>query len=83
MIPAEAVEAAANAILAAGNYASRWEDLPVFMQNQFTRDARIALEAAAPYMLAAKAEAWDEGREATIEAYDGRGDGSNPYRAAP
>lgn len=52
MIPAEAVEAAANAILAAGNYAGRWEDLPVFMQNQFTRDARIALEAAAPYMQA-------------------------------
>lgn len=28
------------------------------------------------------AAAWDEGKESTIEAYDGRGDGSNPYRSA-
>ena len=76
VIPVEAVEAAAKAMLAAGNHVGGWDALPVFMQDNYLRDARAALEAAAPHMLA---EAWDEGRDATIEAYDGRGDGSNPY----
>jgi hypothetical protein len=54
VIPDAAVESGARAMLAAGNYACPWESLPVFMQANFTRDARAALEAAAPHMLAAK-----------------------------
>ena len=54
MIPAEAVEAAAKAMLAAGNHVGGWDALPVFMQDNYLRDARAALEAAAPHMLAAE-----------------------------
>lgn len=50
MIPAQAVEAAAKAMLAAGNHVGGWDALPVFMQDNYLRDARAALEAAAPYM---------------------------------
>lgn len=73
MIPAGAVEAARRE-LAKGAYQMNPNELP------YADAARRALQAAAPHMQrGAKAEAWDEGRDATIEAYDGRGDGSNPY----
>lgn len=49
VIPAEAVEAAAKAAESTWNTWGNWEDV-----------AQAALEAAAPYMLAA---AWDEGHE--------------------
>jgi len=52
VIPDAAVEAASRAMLAAGNYSGEWEDLPAFMQDQFTRDARVALAAAAPDLIA-------------------------------
>jgi hypothetical protein len=58
VIPAEAVEAAAKGLAAANLRFKPWDDLDDVARNHFMRDARAALEAAAPYMLA---EAWEEG----------------------
>jgi hypothetical protein len=58
VIPAEAVEAAAKAAFARthphGNFRLAIREL----QDRYLSEARAALEAAAPYMLA---EAWEEG----------------------
>jgi len=84
MIPEEAVEAAARAILAAGNHVGGWDNLPTFMQDQLVRDARAALEAAAPHMLE---EAWEEGYDAGKDWGDKAAkwfapdEPENPYRA--
>lgn len=84
LIPEAAVEAAAEVTFLrhGAKYYSQmgpWAELEPRFRTAWLEDARLAIEAAAPHMLA---EAWDEGREATVEAYDGRGDGSNPYRPA-
>ena len=50
MIPAEAVEAAAERL--AGARHGLWELTPEPKRRLYLRDARLALEAAAPYMLA-------------------------------
>ena len=39
-------------MLASGNCAGEWEDLPGFMREQFMRDAAAALEAAAQHIAA-------------------------------
>ena len=57
VIPAEAVEAAAKAIHEAGGF-YKWEDPEGWREQAANLEARPALEAAAPYMLA---QAWDEG----------------------
>jgi hypothetical protein len=56
MISDEAVEAAAKALAAQGW--GGWEHVPNELRRAFLRDAKITLEAAAPYMLA---QVWAEG----------------------
>ena len=69
VIPAEAVEAAAKAWLAAG---------------LFDDQMRAALEAAAPYLTQdARAEAWDEGYEAADADARFSLPPDNPYRKDP
>ena len=89
VIPAEAVEAAARAMLAAGNHVGGWDNLPRFMQDNLTRDAKITLEAAAPYILAQTlndvletrvedcAKAWEKGWDAGMRFQPNT---TNPYR---
>lgn len=69
MIPAEAVEAAAE--VAARREGYGWDE--------YREVAREILEAAAPYLMA---QAWDEGREEGYEAGRDRGaeEKPNPYR---
>ena len=77
VIPAEAVEAAAKALRKKFNgyeVERPWDSRD--QRTTYHNDAIAALEAAAPYMLAA---AWDEGYDGAIDAYDGR-NVSNPYR---
>jgi len=70
VIPDAAVEAAAIALAA--------QDMRGFDPGSFIPDARAALEAAAPHLLAdAKAEAWDEGKD--VRRCDGVP--PNPYRS--
>jgi hypothetical protein len=86
VIPDAAVEAAARAAYgAADNYGlTHWEDLSESRRGPYERIARAALEAAAPHMLAAKAEAWDEGESSGQDnsaAYQTGGEvARNPYR---
>lgn len=86
VIPAEAVEAAAKAAFAQTYDASEWELVVIQTQARYMRDARTALEAAAPHMLAeAKADAWDEGKYAHDHYLFNRHQGvrrpENPYRS--
>lgn len=74
VIPADAVEAATDALVA-----SKLGDHPGINGEEFVEAAMAALEAAAPHMAAA---AWDEGYEGAVDAYDGR-NVSNPYREEP
>lgn len=74
MIPETAVEAAARALYRY-EYQNFTQDELMFALKQ----ARLALEAAAPYMLA---RAWDEGREADDFEVSIGMDG-NPYRPTP
>jgi len=78
-VPDEAVEAAAKAlaIVAWGE----WEYVPTALRGRMRRDARITLEAAAPFIAA---QAWDEGWNA-FARYDSDQRQSypdNPYRSA-
>ena len=66
MIPEAAVEAAGQALRGAFDWGVA----------DFDKQARAALEAAAPHMLA---EAWDDGHSAGIDHADGLDGGSNPY----
>jgi hypothetical protein len=63
VIPAEAIEAAAI-VLWDKEMNATWSSVADGFKVRFTRDARHALEAAAPHMLAA---AWDEGRDVAHE----------------
>jgi len=64
MISDEAVEAAARTLLALSTHGFPWGDLIPEAQARYKAEARAALEAAAPYMLApAKAEGWRVGYE--------------------
>ena len=80
MIPDAAVEAAARAhqeMRARLGY-STWEELNEMGQVWRLEHMRVALEAAAPHMLAeAKADAWDEGKN--VRRCDGVP--PNPYRS--
>ena len=62
MISDEAVEAAAKRM--AGARHGLWELTPESKRRVYLRDARLALEAAAPDM---QAEAWDEGANAYFD----------------
>ena len=88
-VPDEAVEAAAKAlaIVAWGE----WEYVPTELRGRMKRDARLALEAAAPFIAA---QAWDEGslagwsdrtrsfmRRQTHAEYVAN-ETTNPYRSA-
>ena len=90
MIPDAAVEAAARAMAPAVWGPSVWQfaahgeapaDARDRVQQQALKDARAALEAAAPHMLA---EVWDEGFE-DGKRQDAEGDDGprfvNPYRS--
>ena len=81
MIPDEAVEAAAKKLYQAGGLVV-WDSEDESIRNYFRRNARSALEAAAPHLMAA---AWDEGGIAAIErehAYgrEEKAKFSNPYK---
>ena len=81
MIPDEAVEAAARAA-AKDEDASNWDNEPQYYRNGWLNRMQVALEAAAPHLMAA---AWDEGGRAAIERENtyGREEKakfSNPYR---
>lgn len=88
MIPDEAVEAAAVGISSALFRNEDWASLGEESRNQFRRDARAALEAAAPHLMAAASSAW---HDAVSEVYvEGAISGAaadvlyarNPYRKA-
>ena len=80
-----AVEAAAIAVYG-GEYADLWADEEPKVKASYLEDARLALEAAAPYLMA---DAWDEGeRTGRSRAMRHMSDepnlplvASNPYRA--
>ena len=77
MIPDEAVEAAAAAHYdSSPAHRATWVQLSAGHKRELMAPTRAALEAAAPYLLAA---AWEEGYEGAVDAYDGR-NVSNPYR---
>lgn len=86
VIPPEAIEAAAKAMARVDDV--RWGPIPQHIKDTHLTSARMALEAAAPYMLAG---AWDKGEEAGSDnqcAWDGwrHSKGypiTNPYRPAP
>jgi hypothetical protein len=71
MIPEEAVAAAAKGIASANLRGRAWDECDDELRNHFRRDARAALEAAAPHIMAA---AWERGRE------DGYHHRPNPYK---
>ena len=78
VIPAEAVEAAAKRYYEASNYGQQWKLLGNSDQAIYRHRIQMALEAAAPYMLAA---AWQKGRSAgQMDPYD-RYPAKNPYRS--
>jgi len=79
VIPDEAVEAAAAAYY--GGDISEWDSATPEYREAELAAFRELLEAAAPYMRAAKAEAWDEGHAEGVDYADGMGRGSNPYEA--
>lgn len=72
MIPGEAVEAAARAIWFAGRDGQRWAPVADPLCDMVVTEARLALEAAAPHMLAeaesrlqkAIDDAWRDGYKA-------------------
>lgn len=72
-IPAEAIEAAAMAILAVTP--DVWELQSTGTKDRYRWDAQAALEAAAPHLLA---EAWEAGKEAGHLDYHWT---PNPYRS--
>ena len=74
MIPAEAVEAAAKAL--AIQAWGQWEYVPNELRKAFIRDAKITLEAAAPYMLAG---AWGQGYKAGLFDKEYYSHNPNPY----
>lgn len=76
VIPVEAVEAAAKAVYE-DTFGKSWEDESEDYRNELRETQRLALEAAAPYMLA---EAWDEGGRAATGTYDTGYPSRNPYR---
>ena len=77
VISDEAVEAAARAL--AVQAWRDWEYVPDGLRRAFLRDAKITLEAAAPYMLA---EAWEQGRDAEFQrSVMKRQADPNPYRS--
>ena len=65
VIPAEAVEAAAIAMSECG--ADGWEDQGAHFQGVMRRDARRALEAAAPHLMA---EAFEQGQKSGMRHAD-------------
>jgi hypothetical protein len=76
VIPVEAVEAAAKALWRRGRV-DPWEGARDYITAEFREDALIALEAAAPYMLAV---AWEEGRlVGRAEEQSGFDTEMNPY----
>ncbi len=77
MIPAEAVDVAARGL--ATSAWGDWAHVPNALRPLFLRDARIALEAAAPYMLAG---AWAEGYAAGVRV-EQPGWTKSPYRPTP
>ena len=85
MIPDEAVEAAAKVLFDASPISrghQPWGDaMGERIRQQFIADARIALEAAAPFIAA---QAWDEGEQAGYinhanEQWSGASPMNNPY----
>lgn len=50
LIPKEAIEAAAEAVLISKLTGARWKDVPGWKKEGLLDEARAALEAAAPYM---------------------------------
>lgn len=75
VIPVEAVEAAALALYERDYGVTDWDIVSVGTRDNYIDEARTALEAAAPYMMAG---AWDEGyHTGDCESFD-----SNPYRTA-
>ena len=78
VIPAHAVEAAAKAIYRHTLGLDDWDSRSDVMKETMRGKARAALEAAAPYMLAA---AWEEGWD-SFASFDSRPGGpypTNPY----
>ena len=83
MIPAQAVEAAAHALFEKElGRPMEVSDEPLYSEDiQACReDARAALEAAAPYMLAA---AWDQGYDRAESDHDGTGFWTKRLRGNP
>jgi hypothetical protein len=78
MIPAQAVEAAALAVFVQSYERADWNLVVHQTKQRYIRDARTALEAAAPHMLA---EAWEEGRQAEEDAPPLHRAAPNPYRS--
>lgn len=78
MISDEAVEAAAVAVFTQAYEPADWDLVVKQIKARYIRDARIALEAAAPYMLA---EAWEEGRQAEEDTPPLHRAEPNPYRS--
>jgi hypothetical protein len=72
----EAVEAAARAL--AVQAWGQWEYVPNELRRAFLRDAKITLEAAAPFIAA---EAWDEGYQGCYDRYMYEPVPTNPYRS--
>ena len=93
VIPEAAVEAAARALYSGAPIYDEergvitgykpWESAEPAYQEHMLNEARSALEAAAPHMLAeAKADAWDEGRVVgSDEERSGYATEDNPYRS--
>ena len=80
MIPDEAVEAAAKKLYQAGGLVV-WDSEDESIRNYFRRNARSALEAAAPHLMAA---AWEEGRiDGYADAQRGFDTAMNPYEGLP
>ena len=77
MIPEAAVEAAAR-LIHSQHEAPPLDEWSATFQRQAKADARLALEAAAPHMLA---EAWDAGMEATGDVPMPADYALNPYRS--
>ena len=85
MIPDEAVEATADIIVQGDRGACECRrsifdkhdaNPPCSTRRQAIRTARLALEAAAPFIAA---KAWDEGKSAGWDAARGEPEESNPY----
>jgi hypothetical protein len=79
VIPEEAVEAAAKAIFAQQYDPDEWTSAVTGTRDRCKRDARVALEAAAPRLMSA---AWEEGRQAEEDAGTLTRSTPNPYDAA-